>query len=118
MSDTDSEEKGSFPNPVTARLTDETYDRLEDFAEDRTEGRITVAAREAIKEGTESREGVSPEKVADWGNLLIIAGLFGLVVAVGQPDTGRTLFYLIGGLLGGGFVFSTRPGQVKGWLDI
>lgn len=51
MSDGDSGAEGAYPNPISARVTDETYDKLEAYADEYTGGQITVGAREAIREG-------------------------------------------------------------------
>jgi hypothetical protein len=51
MQDGDSGAEPAYPNTVSARLTHETYDKLKGYADEYTGGQITVAAREAIREG-------------------------------------------------------------------
>jgi FtsZ-binding cell division protein ZapB len=56
MSDADSGSESAYPNTVSARLTDETYDKLVAFADEYTGGQITVGAREAIQNGVEEHK--------------------------------------------------------------
>ena len=86
MSTTDSEESGAFPKPVTARLTTQTYEQLEDYAEEHTHGRVTVAAREVINNGLEEHE-TETATTTDRATILVLLGGFGvLAILTGDPQ--------------------------------
>lgn len=87
MSDGDSTKSGAFPKPVTARLTNQTYEELERYAEEHTNGRVTVAAREVL---TNSLNDDSPDSdgLSQADTLLLFGGLVGAAVLAGHFSAG------------------------------
>lgn len=102
MSDADSQGEGVYPHAVTARLTTQTYEQLESYAEEHTEGRITVAAREVIEDSLE--HGQPPgdgkiEELQDNAPIFLFASLVGvLFILWGEPVPPQEVTYATIGL--------------------
>jgi hypothetical protein len=105
MSDADSPGEGVYPNAVTARLTNQTYEQLETYAEEHTEGRITVAAREVIEDSLERNDDTDTDtttsNLSRADVLLLFGGLLSAGVLAGHfsPGQPHIAAYAAAGLL-------------------